>query len=319
MTMKTEAAHKIFGISLTKELKNGKGDPIQLQVLEDRTDSTKNFVPAIDPNYVFDPAQTVSLTMALDARLRIPTLLWGYHGSGKSTLAEQVCARTNRPCVRVQHSVDTEASDIVGQWVLEGDKTEFHYGPLARAMRDGLVYIADEYDFALPNVLAVYQAVLEGAPLYIKQAPEHMAVVKPHADFRFIATGNTNGSGDETGLYQGTQIQNAANYSRFGITIKIDYQSADSEREIIAKRIGTIPADDLNNLMDFVKHVRTAYEEKTITNTVSTREIITIARLAIIKGRDGPNWHYGISHAFTNRMSSVDCAAINQIAQRIFG
>jgi cobaltochelatase CobS len=226
MTITTNDANKIFGVRLGKETKNGKGEPMKLETLPTRTDGTDAFLATKDPNYVFPIDHAVSVAMALDRRVRVPILLWGLHGSGKSTLAEQVAACTNRPSIRVQHSVDTEASDIVGQWTLEGDKTAFHYGPLARAMRDGLVYIADEYDFALPNVLAVYQAVLEGNPLFIKQAPEHMAIVRPHQDFRFIATGNTNGSGDETGLYQGTQIQNAANYSRFGITIKLDYQSS---------------------------------------------------------------------------------------------
>lgn len=317
--MKTDSANKIFNVRLSPETKNGRGEPILLEVLPDRKDASKAFVPEADSAYVFPLDESITLAMALDSRVRTPILLWGFHGSGKSTLAEQVCQKTNRPCIRVQHSVDTEASDIVGQWVLEGDRTEFHYGPLARAMRDGLVYIADEYDFALPNVLAVYQAVLEGAPLFIKQAPEHMALVRPHPDFRFIATGNTNGSGDETGLYQGTQIQNAANYSRFGVTIKINYQTPEAEREILTKRVGEIPEQDLKSMMEFVKLVRQAYDEKTITNTVSTREIITIVRLAILKGRDGPNWDYAINHAFTNRMSSIDSAAINNIKQRVFG
>lgn len=317
--MKTEAANTIFGIRLTKELKNAKGDPIQLEVLEDRTDDTKNFVPKVDENYVFPVGDTLSLAMALDGRFNTPALAWGPHGSGKSTLLEQICARQNRPAMRVQHSVDTEASDVVGNWVLEGDKTSFHYGPLARAMKFGMVYIADEYDFALPNVLAVYQAVLEGAPLFIKQAPESMALVIPHEDFRFAATGNTNGSGDETGLYQGTQIQNAANYSRFGVTVRLDYQPAPAEKEIIAKRVGAIPTSDLDSLLEFAKLVRSAYDEKTITNTLSTREIINVARLAIVKGREGPNWKYAIEHAFMNRMSSIDSAAIKNIVDRVFG
>ena len=319
MTITTNDANKIFGVRLSKETKNGKGDPIKLEVLPDRTDGTANFVAQEDKDYVFPIEDAVSVAMALDRRVRVPILLWGLHGSGKSTLAEQVCQRTNRPSIRVQHSVDTEASDIVGQWTLEGDKTAFHYGPLARAMRDGLVYIADEYDFALPNVLAVYQAVLEGNPLFIKQAPEDMAMVKPHQDFRFVATGNTNGSGDETGLYQGTQIQNAANYSRFGITIKIDYQNPEGEKQIIGKRVGAMPSADMDSLMEFVKLVRAGYDDKSITNTISTREIIMVARLAILKGKDGPNWDYAVSHAFTNRMSTIDAGAINSIAQRVFG
>jgi cobaltochelatase CobS len=317
--MKTEAANKIFNIRLSNDTKNAKGDPIQLEVLEDRTDESKAFVPKLDENYVFPVADTMSVAMALDKRVNSPVLCWGPHGSGKSTLIEQICSRQNRPAMRVQHSVDTEASDVVGNWVLEGDKTAFHYGPLARAMKYGMVYIADEYDFALPNVLAVYQAVLEGAPLFIKQAPETMALVVPHEDFRFAATGNTNGSGDETGLYQGTQIQNAANYSRFGVTVKLDYQPKAQEKEIIAKRAGAIPTSDLDNLLEFAKLVRNAYNEKTITNTLSTREIINVARLAILKGRDGPNWNYAIEHAFMNRMSSIDGAAIKNIVDRVFG
>jgi cobaltochelatase CobS len=317
--MKTSKANEIFGVRLSKETKNGKGEPIMLEVLEERKDGTEKFIATADTNYVFPIDDAVSIAMALDQRVRVPILLWGLHGSGKSTLAEQVSRCTGRPSIRVQHSVDTEASDIVGQWTLEGDKTSFHYGPLARAMRDGLVYIADEYDFALPNVLAVYQAVLEGNPLFIKQAPEDMALVKPHADFRFIATGNTNGSGDETGLYQGTQIQNAANYSRFGITIKIDYQKPEAEKEIIGKRVGAMPSADMESLMDFVKLVRQGYDDKSITNTISTREIIMVAKLAILKGKEGPNWDYAVKHGFTNRMSSIDAGAINNIAQRVFG
>lgn len=317
--MKTEAANKIFDVRLTNVTKNGLGDPIQLEVLEDRVDESKNLVPAIDPNYVFPLEDSVNIAMALDQRVKSNILLWGYHGSGKSTLAQQVCARTNRPAIRVQHSVDTESSDVVGQWVLVGGETKFIYGPLARAMISGLVYIADEYDFALPNVLAVYQAVLEGAPLFIKQAPEDMATIVPHPDFRFIATGNTNGAGDETGLYQGTQIQNAANYSRFGLTVKVEYQDASGESAIITKRIGEIPDVDLKNLMEFAKLVREGYDNKSITNTLSTREIIEIAKLAILKGRDGPNWDFAVNHAFNNRMSTIDAAAVRQIMQRVFG
>lgn len=318
--MKKDTVTNLFGFDASLDaVQDRSGNSVAVEVLEDRSDFTKNMVPDKDPNYVFPVDDTVSVAMALDARVNTPVLLLGGHGSGKSTLAEQVCAATNRPCMRVQHSVDTEGSDIVGQWVLEGDKTVFELGPLARAMRDGMVYIADEYDFALPNVLAIYQAVLEGAPLFIKQAPEHLSIIKPHRDFRFMATGNTNGSGDETGLYQGTQIQNAANYSRFGITIKIDYQSPESEAKIIANRVGKLPEADMKGLMEFVHKIRQAYENKTITNTISTREIIMVANLAVLKGRKTLNWKYAIDHAFCNRMSSVDAAAVRDFQQRVFG
>lgn len=318
--MKTKKITELFNFDEKSEkVINFNKNIIEVEVLDDRADFTKNHVPSIDSNYVFPIEETISVSMGLDSRVKTPVLLWGGHGSGKSTLAEQVCAITNRPAMRVQHSVDTEASDVVGQWVLEGDKTVFELGPLARAMRDGMVYIADEYDFALPNVLAIYQAVLEGAPLFIKQAPEALSIIRPHPDFRFVATGNTNGSGDETGLYQGTQIQNAANYSRFGLTIKINYQEPEVESKIIANRVGKLPEADMNGLMTLAKMIRSAYDDKTITNTISTRELIMVANLAILRGKETPNWNYAIDHAFCNRMSSTDGAAIKEIRQRVFG
>lgn len=312
--MVEELVNKLFELRLNNSLKNGSGDIIKVQVLDERTDGTKEFVPAIENTYVFSSKELMDVTIALQEN--IPLLVWGPHGSGKSTLIEQICARTGRPAMRVQHSVDTESADVVGQWALEGEKTVFHYGPLARAMRDGLVYIADEYDFALPNVLAIYQAVLEGKPLFIKNAPAELAIVKPHPDFRFAATGNTNGSGDETGLYQGTQLQNAANYSRFGICIHLKYIS--EEGNILKKLFGEIPKVDLDQLMDFTKAVRNAYEDKTITNTLSTRELIGITRLAILRGREKLNFRYGIAQGFTNRMSSIDSVAITNIVDRVF-
>lgn len=317
--MLTKPVTEIFGVRASDALKNNLDQIIEVEVLPDRTDGTEKFLVEEDAGYVFNMNTALTLVEALDARAKEPVLIHGLHGSGKSTLAEQVSRKLNRPSMRVQHSSATEPSDIVGGWVLEGNKTVFHYGPLARAMIAGLVYIGDEYDFALPNVLAVYQAVLEGGNLFIKEAPESMALVKPHPDFRFIATGNTNGSGDETGLYQGTQIQNAANYSRFGTTIKVDYQTPEVEAKIVKNKVGELPELDIDQLMEFVSKVRTAYSQRTITNTVSTREIISIANKAVLRGRDRPDWKHGISVGFTNRMSSSDAGAIQQIVDRIFG
>jgi cobaltochelatase CobS len=312
--VKLEKANTLFGVRSSAAIKNSSGDIIEFTVLEDRKDGTEQFLPKRNEDYVFPLNEMVDVAIALEEN--IPVLIWGPHGSGKSSIAEQICNRTNRPAMRIQHSVDTEASDIVGQWALEGNKTVFHYGPLARAMRDGLVYIADEYDFALPNVLAIYQAVLEGEALFIKNAPAELAVVKPHADFRFVATGNTNGSGDETGLYQGTQLQNAANYSRFGMTVHMKYVA--DEKNLLKKRFGEIPEVDLSQLMEFTKSVRNAYEDKTITNTISSRELISVTRLAILRGRDKLNFNYGLSRGFYNRMSSIDAAAIQKFAERVF-
>lgn len=318
--MLRKAITDVFDLKPCDELKNSKGDPSLCEVISsDDVKALSNFIPDIDESYVFPVDELMSVLIALDSRFNKPLLIWGYHGSGKSTLAEQVCARTGRPAVRVQHSVSDEASDIVGQYVLEGTKTVFELGPLARAMRDGLVYIADEYDFALPNVLAVYQAVLEGAPLFIKNAPEELSIIKPHPNFRFIATGNTNGGGDEIGLYQGTQIQNAANYSRFGITIKLDYQTPVVEKEIVKKKISGLSENHVDYLITFATLVREAFSKKTITNTLSTREVVSIVKLAVLRAKGSKlAWDYAIDVGFINRMPEVDRVALRNIVKKVF-
>jgi cobaltochelatase CobS len=310
----------MFPVTITEDLKNGKGDEASFECIElAATDPLLAFIPTIDDTDVFPTAELSSVLIALDSRFNKPLLIWGYHGSGKTTLAEQVCARTGRPAITVQHDVGTEGSDVVGQWVLKGKETVFEYGPLARAMRDGLVYIADEYDFALPNVLSIYQGVLNGGALFIKNAPAEMAIVRPHKNFRFIATGNTNGAGDEIGLYQGTQLQNAANYSRFGITIKLDYQKADVEKRIINAKIPGLPANHTDYLITFAAKVREAFANKTITNTLSTRELVNICMLAVLKAKGSKlNWTYATEVGFINRMPEVDRKAIKDIVQKVF-
>jgi len=318
----TKPINEIFPtIEVCDAIKNGFGDISKYEILEPISDTSplKAFIPEIDETYVFPPEELVSLLIGLDARFNKPVLLWGYHGSGKTTLAEQACARSNRPCISVPHDVGTEASDVVGQWTIKGKETVFEYGPLARAMRDGLVYIADEYDFALPNVLSIYQNVLNGGSLFIKNAPAEMAIVRPHKNFRFIATGNTNGSGDEIGLYQGTQIQNAANYSRFGITIKLDYQAANVEREIIKNKTPGLSENHINFLIKFAGMVREAFANKTISNTLSTRELVNICKLAVLRAKKSKlNWEYGVEVGFINRMQEIDRKAIRDIAKKVF-
>ncbi|MER9496479.1 AAA family ATPase, partial [Mesorhizobium sp. M0320] len=164
----------------------------------------------------------------------------------------------------VQHTAHTEESHVLGQYVvrtkmakhdvISGDGTrhevekpmsvtEFQLGPLPLAMIEGAVYCADEYDFAMPQVVALYQPVLEGKALVIKDAPPEYRLIKPHPEFRIVATGNTNGTGDETGLYQGTLIQNAANYSRFKITEEVTYMEPKIEETVISGQAGIERAD----------------------------------------------------------------------------
>jgi cobaltochelatase CobS len=303
----------VFELGDAPAAQNAKGAPIMIEVLGDCGPELSDYIPSVDPNYIYDIENLKAVMMAV--AIKTPLLAWGMHGTGKTTLLLQYAARTNRPAIRVQHTISTEESHVLGQYVVRNGDTMFEPGPLAYAMRYGLIYIADEYDFALPSVTSVYQPVLEGHRLIIKEAPPEWRVVKPHPNFRFFATGNTNGGGDETGLYQGTQMQNAANYSRFGITIEISYMPEKQEIAVLQGQC-QIFETAAKKLVDFGNNVRTAYQDGTIGVTVSPRELINAG---IIGRALGAKWTKGLELAYTNRLNKNDRAAVMNIVQRIFG
>lgn len=305
-----QALHDVFGLGSTKLARSAKGDPIQISVLT--AHDAQDMVPEKDDNYVYDIDELKNVILAQE--LNIPTLVWGHKGSGKSVLLEQVAARTNRPQLRVQHSANTEESHITGQWTVKGGETVFELGPLPTAMLNGWIYCADEYDFGMPSVLAVYQAVLEGKALLIKEAPAHLRKIVPHKDFRFVATGNTNGSGDESGLYQGTLIQNSANYDRFGMVINKKYMDKKAESQILQNHCKLVPAD-ADKMIEFATAVRQAYDGAKLSDTISPRTLIYASKIGVMRG----SFRQGLALSFLNKLPKIDREVADGLAQRIFG
>ncbi|AMB48377.1 MoxR family ATPase [Methylobacterium sp. AMS5] len=313
MVYERKPMHEVFGIDPSAPaVLNKRGQPIQVSVGQPTGDGLL-LVPDVDKNYIFDLELVKNVLMGFEMRINV--YAWGFHGTGKTSLFEQVCARTNRPFLRIQHTANTEESHIVGQFVVQNGATIWQPGPLMDAMLNGYVYCADEYDFAMPSVLSVYQPVLEGKPLVVKDAPPEYRVIRPHKDFRICGTGNTNGSGDETGLYQGTQIQNAANYSRFGITIEVEYMEAKVETAIVASQAG-LKKEDAAKIVKFAGEWREAFKAGKVSTTISPRELISAGKIGIMKGSD---YGAGMQLAFINRMTRIDKKAAQEFAQRIFG
>jgi cobaltochelatase CobS len=306
-----KAFHELFGFEATNPAAmSASKQPVMITFVDTHKD--REMIPVIDPEYVFDVQITKNICLAVE--LGIPAYVWGHAGTGKTTLVKQVAARTNRPTIRVQHTINTEEAHIIGQWVVKNGETVYQLGPLPQAMLNGWAYIADEYDFALPSVLSVYQPVLEGEPLYIKDAPPEMRLIKPTTNFRFFATGNTNGGGDDSGLYQGTSIQNAANYERFGMVERVNYLPETTEQVIIMNRAG-IPAGDAKKLVDFAKDIRASYERGALSATISPRSLIFAANFGVRRG----SYRIGLNLAFINRLNKVDREVCDGIASRVFG
>lgn len=304
------AMNTLFALGRSKAAMASNGNPIMITQFG-RGDG-EDYIPEIDEGFVYDIDTLKNILLGID--LNIPTLLWGHAGTGKSSFVEQICARTNRSLTRVQHTINTEESHIVGQWTVKDSQTHFELGPLAVAMKEGHVYMADEYDFCLPSVLSVYQSVLEGKSLMIKEADEANRIIKPHPNFHFIATGNTNGSGDETGLYQGTNMQNAANYDRFGVVCKVNYMSKKMEEKIIVNQ-SDLDAVDAKKLVEFATSVRQAYDAGKISSTISPRALINAAKVGIRRG----SLTMGINLAFANKLTMIDKEVCEGMSQRILG
>lgn len=304
------AFHEVFDLGSAKAARSSKGDPIPISVIVNPEDA--DMVPESSKDYVYDIDELKNVILALE--LNIPAYVWGHKGSGKSELFEQIAARTGRCFMRVQHTVNTEESHIVGQWTVKDGHTVFELGPLPLAMVNGWTYCADEYDFALPSVLSVYQAVLEGKALVIKEADAANRIIKPHPNFRFVATGNTNGSGDETGLYQGTNIQNSANYDRFGMVIHKQYMKKSAESLILQNRVGLVK-EDADKMVEFASLVREAYDAAKISDVISPRALIYAAKIGVKRG----SFRQGITLSFINKLSKVDREVVDGLAQRIFG
>lgn len=305
--------HTLFGFSPTnKDALSARGTPIGITVLDKSTmpESVAALIPDRDTDYVFDANLAKTVVMGLE--MNVPIYLWGHAGVGKTSLFSEVAALTNRPYTRVQHTANMEEADVEGRWVVNAKgEMEFQNGPLTDAMEQGHVYCADEYDFASPMILSVYQAVLEGKPLFIKAANKK---VYPHANFRFVASGNTNGAGDETGLYQGTMMQNAANYERFGIVERVHYMPKKNEVDILCKKT-TISRGDAEQVVEFATKMREAFDKKEVAIPMSPRSCLNAAKLGVARA----DMKYGIRVAYINRLPATSGDTATSVAQRIFG
>jgi len=243
-----------------------------------------------------------------------PILLIGPTGSGKTSIFEQAAARLNRPVTRINLDGDITRSDLVGQWILNGDnQMQFHYGPLPKAMKEGHILIVDEIDAGAAPVVMVLQAVLEGKPLSLLETSE---IIKPHADFRLMATANTNGQGDDTGLYAGTQPQNYALFDRFTMVEKVDYALPAEELQIVVRQTGiTDDGGIITKLIKVASMIRSAHKAGDTVCTMSTRNVVNIARKLQVFG----DIKRAYLTAYLNKLNGDDLDKCNEFIQRVWG
>lgn len=291
------------------------------------SDSTNPHIPKKNDNYVFRKEIIRDLRLFLIAPDGDAMFISGPTGSGKTSAITQYAARVNWPVQQITAHSRMEMTDLVGFHSLTSSKPgeipsmRFQYGPLAVAMREGHILLINEIDMVDPGELAGLNDVLEGAPLVI--AANGGEIIQPHPMFRVVVTANSFGSGDDTGLYQGVTIQNAASLDRYRF-MEVGYTDPDVELEILNKEIPSVPNVVKEGMIKVANEVRSLFigsedQGSVLSITLSTRTLLRWCKLAG-EFRNAPNpLEYGLNQALLLRASQTEKEAVLRIAKDVFG
>lgn len=273
-------------------------------------------VPDIDPDYQFEPDTTRAILAGFTHNRRV--LVQGYHGTGKSTHIEQVAARLNWPCVRVNLDSHISRTDLIGRDVIalrDGKQvTQFQEGILPWSLARPMALVFDEYDAGRPDVMFVIQRVLEahGRLTLLDQNK----VISAHPFFRLFATANTVGLGDATGLYHGTQPINQGQMDRWNIVATLNYLPDDEELKVVLAKVKDMGKhkDVLRSMVAMANLTRQGFMQGDLSTVMSPRTVINWAENMIIFG----DVHLAFRLTFFNKCDENERHIISEYYQRSF-
>jgi midasin (ATPase involved in ribosome maturation) len=239
------------------------------------------YVPEVDPNYVRNGNNIKTIESVLQAGQFFPIFITGLSGNGKTLMVEQVCAKLNRPMVRVQITPETDESDLIGGYQLVDGNTVFQEGPVMQALKTpNCVLLIDEIDRGSNKIMAL-QGILEGKPYMNKKTGE---IVKLAQGVNVIATANTKGQGDDTGSFSAASIIDEAFLERFAFTIEQDFPSQAAEKRILQKVDPSMSDELAHDLTKWAMVIRKTYADEAIEDVISTRRLVHIVRTNMIIG-----------------------------------
>ena len=285
----------------------------------DAFEKKNEFVPEIDKNYKFDRDTTIAILSGFSFNKRV--LVQGYHGTGKSTHIEQIAARLNWPCVRVNLDSHISRIDLIGKDAIklkDGKQiTEFQEGILPWSIQNPVALVFDEYDAGRPDVMFVIQRILEAEGNFTLL--DKNKVIKQNKYFRLFATSNTVGLGDTSGLYHGTQQINQGQMDRWNIVTTLNYLSLEKEMEIIlAKNKSYNNAEGkekISNMIKVATLTRKGFIAGDVSTVMSPRTVLHWADNAEIF----KNLGYAFRVTFLNKCDESEKNIISEYYQRCFG
>ena len=272
-------------------------------------------VPDTDGSYVFDPDTTLAILAGFAFNRRV--MVQGYHGTGKSTHIEQVAARLNWPCIRINLDAHISRIDLIGRDAIvlrDGlQVTEFREGLLPWALQTPTALVFDEYDAGRPDVMFVIQRVLEteGKLTLLDQN----RVIRPNPWFRLFATANTVGLGDTSGLYHGTQAINQGQMDRWNIVVGLNYLEAAVEAQIVLSKSEGVDAKVIADMVKVADLTRQGFINGDISTVMSPRTVITWAQNTAIFTDPG----FAFRLSFLNKCDETERMLVAEYYQRVFG
>jgi cobaltochelatase CobS len=315
-------------MTINKEIELPKKADIKINVAEvfniDTKLSVKGFkdksdwVPDIDDSYVFDKDTTLAVLAGFEHNRRV--MIQGFHGTGKSTHIEQIAARLNWPCVRINLDSHISRIDLLGKDAIklnDGKQiTEFQEGLLPWSIQNPVALVFDEYDAGRPDVMFVIQRILEveGKLTLLDQNK----IINPHPSFRLFATTNTVGLGDMTGLYHGTQQINQGQMDRWHILSTLNYLDPSQEFKVVSSKLANMKGDKnkeiIKNMIKLANLTRSGFANGDISTLMSPRTVISWGQnFKIFKDLVS-----SFNLTFLNKCDDVEKSIISEYFQRCF-
>ena len=315
-------------MTINKDIELPKKADIKINVAEvfniDTKLSVKGFkdksdwVPDIDDSYVFDKDTTLAVLAGFEHNRRV--MIQGFHGTGKSTHIEQIAARLNWPCVRINLDSHISRIDLLGKDAIklnDGKQiTEFQEGLLPWSIQNPVALVFDEYDAGRPDVMFVIQRILEveGKLTLLDQNK----IINPHPSFRLFATTNTVGLGDMTGLYHGTQQINQGQMDRWHILSTLNYLDPSQEFKVVSSKLGNMNGDNnkeiIKNMIKLANLTRSGFANGDISTLMSPRTVISWGQnFKIFKDLVS-----SFNLTFLNKCDDVEKSIISEYFQRCF-
>ncbi len=282
--------------------------------------SKKNeFVPTLDPDYVFDPQTTLAILNGFSHSKKV--IVHGNFGTGKSTHITQIAARLNWPCIRINLDSHVSRIDLIGKDAItlkDGKQiTEFKEGILPWAFQNPIALVFDEYDAGRPDVMFVLQRILESDGSFTLL--DKNKIIKQNKYFRLFATANTIGLGDTSGLYSGTNILNQAQLDRWEIVTALNYLSLEKEMEIILaknKKLNNVKGKEkVASMIKVASLTRKGFAAGDISTVMSPRTVLNWCSNADIFKDTGTAFRV----TYLNKCDDTEKKTIAEYYQRCFG